>query len=218
MRKAAEKSNSMFYEFWLKQNEINQFVVKGGVAIREINALVQNKNKCKKPLEKYNNLLCPSTLDAYSNNLNHNENVAVLSDKEEDLQSVSVRIQEERKQTLIREFLIMFDKSEEKIKTKMLFLKNCKKINWPNRSELIILFLDFCYDSSNIGDANVLSLLLIYLLEVQYITREHIKNGLKEFTKTYSEYEVDAPKVNRYFANLCFELIQVFNNCLKNTI
>lgn len=117
----------------------------------------------------------------------------------------------------------MFDESQEKRKAKMLFLKTCKKISWPNKAELVVLFLDFCYDSSNVVDASTLSLLLIYLLEVRYIAKDHIKSALKKFTKTYSEYEADAPKINCYFANICFELIQkkivklsFINECFLN--
>lgn len=189
--------DSKFVKFWSKYKNINKFEIKGGVEINlNKNSLKSNNKKnIKIYQEKIKYLLCSSSSENNGNNL-HGKKINM---SQEDFVII--------KKTLIRDFLTIYNIPGEKTKANHFFFKECKNIEWTENKQIALLFFDFCYDSFSDVNSRILSLLLIYLLNIHFLKEKDVENALSDFIKFYSVYEKDIPKINNYFSNTCFDLI-----------
>jgi len=188
-----------------------KYAVKGGLAIRNRGPETTGAQSSTKSVpDFFDNLVLQSgaVIDDTAMEI-------MVDDKEEDAEMEDVGVDffdgEKREEQIGGNMFIKNYLSDaldpEKAPTALAkFIYICKRINYKPRSQLVTCLLNFSYDVKP-EEAPAIGKALAEAANQKYIPIDQLEAGFTEFTGFYTSVEMDAPKLNQYFADMTLYLI-----------
>jgi len=189
-----------------------KYAVKGGCAIKRTEPEMEAAQSNSKAVpDFFNNMMLQSgsVVDEKIMGLMADVKETVLDDKQDF--GVDLFDKEKREEQLdgnhyIKSYLSDALDNEKAPTALSKFIRVCKKIGFNPRSELITNLLNMAYDVKP-EEAPAIGKALAEAVNQKYVSAEQLETGFIEFCSYYTSVEMDAPKLNQYFADMTLYLV-----------
>jgi len=195
-----------------RESKLLKFALSGGCAIRNPQSNEEMEPRANMAImpDLINNLLMDSSAVIDESQQPYDEfsisdNIVVEEEAVTLLEEKEIAALKENG-TFIRNFLSELEDDEKKANALTTFQTTIKKMGWTNKVDLVFNFFNF--DVRNVDESGTVGTALQSLLEIGYVTKADLKQGLDEFCEWFTSTEMDVPFLVQYFGGLTLKLIQ----------